>query len=78
MVSLYFDPFSDGMVHTTSFAGELRGMQRAHSLYGRLSWSSLVLPAARLATEGFVVTKALGMLPHPVFRFHGSFTVCSV
>ncbi|XP_026674097.1 glutathione hydrolase 7-like isoform X2 [Ceratina calcarata] len=37
----------------------LRGLERAHSLKGRLSWSNVVEPSASLAKGGFVVSKEL-------------------
>jgi len=39
--------------------GELAGSWAAHQAYGRLPWSRLVLPAARLAQEGVVINKHL-------------------
>jgi gamma-glutamyltranspeptidase/glutathione hydrolase len=36
--------------------GELRGLQRLHSSYGKLPWRDLVYPSAELASNGFVVT----------------------
>jgi len=35
--------------------GELRGLWAAHQMGGRLPWRQVVLPAARLAKEGFIV-----------------------
>lgn len=33
--------------------GELRGLQYAHDKYGALAWKDVVLPAARVARDGF-------------------------
>lgn len=35
--------------------GELRGLQHLHENYGVLPWSSVVLPAARVAREGWII-----------------------
>ncbi|XP_034389756.1 glutathione hydrolase 7-like [Cyclopterus lumpus] len=39
--------------------GLLRGLHRAHSLYGRLSWEDVVTRAAAVANEGFNVSFSL-------------------
>ena len=39
--------------------GELRGLEYLHRRYGRLPWSQVVMPAVRIAREGFNVTKDL-------------------
>ncbi|KAM3437974.1 hypothetical protein NHJ13734_004378 [Beauveria thailandica] len=39
--------------------GELRGLEYLHTKYGSLSWSTVMLPAIKLAREGFPVTKDL-------------------
>ncbi|KAK9529471.1 hypothetical protein VZT92_013560 [Zoarces viviparus] len=39
--------------------GFLRGLQHAHSLYGRLSWEDVVTRAAAVAKEGFNVSLSL-------------------
>ena len=39
--------------------GELRGLEHAHNQFGSLSWHSVVMPAARVASEGFLVTEDL-------------------
>jgi gamma-glutamyltranspeptidase / glutathione hydrolase len=39
--------------------GTVRGLAAAHAQYGKLHWRKLVLPAARLAGDGFQVTAAL-------------------
>ncbi len=41
--------------------GELRGLQLAHALYGELTWSEIVTPAALLAEKGFFVDKMLAI-----------------
>lgn len=38
--------------------GEIRGMEEAHKLYGRLPWKDLVMPAVDLARNGFVISKS--------------------
>ncbi|XP_023246688.1 glutathione hydrolase 7-like [Copidosoma floridanum] len=37
----------------------MRGLRHAHTLYGKLSWQILVEPAAKLAREGFEVSRDL-------------------
>lgn len=39
--------------------GTVRGFALAHSKYGKLPWKDLVMPAVRLAEEGFTVNQAL-------------------
>ena len=39
--------------------GSVRGMALAHRKFGKLPWKDLVMPAVRLADEGFVVSPAL-------------------
>lgn len=39
--------------------GTVRGLHLAHSKYGKLPWSDVVIPAADLATNGFILTKGL-------------------
>ena len=39
--------------------GTVRGLALAHSKFGKRPWKALVLPAARLATDGFPVNAAL-------------------
>ena len=39
--------------------GTVRGLALAHERYGRLPWEELVLPAARIAQEGFPISKRL-------------------
>jgi len=42
--------------------GYLRMLELAHRKFGKLSWSSLFLPAIKLATDGFPVSERLHML----------------
>lgn len=39
--------------------GEVKGMIKAHAMYGKLKWADLVQPSIILANEGFTVTHAL-------------------
>lgn len=39
--------------------GELRGLERLHAGYGSLPWKDLVLPAVKVARDGFLVTEDL-------------------
>jgi gamma-glutamyltranspeptidase/glutathione hydrolase len=39
--------------------GTVRGLAVAHERYGKLPWKELVLPAVRLAREGFVLDRAV-------------------
>jgi gamma-glutamyltranspeptidase/glutathione hydrolase len=39
--------------------GTVRGLALAHARFGKLPWKELVMPAVRLAEEGFVIDEAL-------------------
>jgi gamma-glutamyltranspeptidase/glutathione hydrolase len=39
--------------------GELRGLERLHSNYGSMPWKDLVMPAVKVARDGWPVTKDL-------------------
>jgi gamma-glutamyltranspeptidase/glutathione hydrolase len=39
--------------------GTVRGLALAHQRFGKLPWKDLVMPAAKLAEDGFVIEKAL-------------------
>jgi gamma-glutamyltranspeptidase/glutathione hydrolase len=39
--------------------GTVRGLGLAHERFGKLAWPDLVRPAARLATEGFLISREL-------------------
>ena len=50
--------------------GEIRGFYDAHKRFGRLPWAKLFEPNARLAEEGFLVTRTLHAM---VSKFKSSF-----
>ena len=37
--------------------GELRGLELAHGMHGRLNWSQVVMPSVHLARDGFTVSE---------------------
>ena len=39
--------------------GSVRGMALAHTKFGKLNWNEVVLPAVKLAEEGFTVNGVL-------------------
>ncbi len=52
----------DESVHTAKAAGvpgTVRGLALAHEKFGSLPWRDLVMPAVKLAEEGFIVSAAL-------------------
>jgi gamma-glutamyltranspeptidase/glutathione hydrolase len=58
------DLFADGTVtnrdhKTTGVPGTVRGLALAHQKYGKLPWKDVVMPAVRLAEEGFTVNAPL-------------------
>jgi gamma-glutamyltranspeptidase/glutathione hydrolase len=58
--------------------GTVRGLSAAHQRYGRLSWSQVVMPAARLAADGIVVDEPLAdslnsVLQRPEVRQQAAF-----
>jgi gamma-glutamyltranspeptidase/glutathione hydrolase len=64
--------YSNDLHHNSHLAvgvpGTVAGFAKAHATLGRLPWSRLVLPAERLARDGFVLSDALagslgGVLP---------------
>jgi gamma-glutamyltranspeptidase/glutathione hydrolase len=44
---------------SVALPGTVRGMELAHKTFGKLAWKDVVMPAARLATEGFALTDGL-------------------
>src|SRR5262249_46038035 len=44
---------------TVGVPGTVRGLALAHQKFGTLSWKDLVLPAVRLADEGFLIDEAV-------------------
>ena len=50
---------------------ELKGLWKAHRLYGRAEWASLVSPAASLARNGFPAH------PYLVNALNGSYAKCA-
>lgn len=58
------DLFADGKVtwlnhKAAGVPGTVRGLALAHSKYGKLKWSEVVLPAVELAEKGFTVNAVL-------------------
>ena len=45
--------------HTVGVPGTVRGLALAHEKFGKLKWAQLVVPAIRLAEEGFPIDAAL-------------------
>ena len=72
---LYLGPDGKPLPHHRAGAraagvpGTVRGLALAHQKLGRLAWADLVLPAARLAREGFPVSATLAAFAQcPVIR----------
>ncbi|MBA4187745.1 MAG: gamma-glutamyltransferase [Planctomycetaceae bacterium] len=58
------DLFADGTVgaldhKAAGVPGTVRGLALAHAKYGKLPWADVVLPAVKLAEDGFVVNAVL-------------------
>ena len=47
--------------HTVGVPGTVRGLALAHETFGKLKWAQLVVPAIRLAEEGFPIDAALAV-----------------
>src|SRR5437879_1063021 len=65
MYSLKESPHSHRFV---GVPGTLRGLELAHRRFGKLAWKELVMPAVRLAEEGFVVDQPLADSLNGVLR----------
>lgn len=39
--------------------GELRGLELAYNMFGKLPWNQLFQPAAQIAEDGFVISSSL-------------------
>lgn len=48
--------------HAVGVPGEIAGLATAHARFGRLPWKRLVQPAARLARDGFPVSKHMARM----------------
>lgn len=55
--------------------GQVKGLYYAWQQYGVLQWADLVAPAAAIASEGFIVTKAIASAINAVsgdlVHYHG-------
>ncbi|OQV13801.1 Gamma-glutamyltranspeptidase 1 [Hypsibius exemplaris] len=59
--------FTSGMMETLKanpvlsigVPGELKGLHDVHKVHGKIGWPDLVLPAVKVARDGFLVTSAL-------------------
>ena len=52
-------PHASTLTRSSGVPGELRGLERLHQNYGKLSWQTLVMPAVHVARNGFPVTADL-------------------
>ena len=52
--------------------GTIRGLEAAHRKFGRLPWKELVLPAVRLAREGFAIDRVLAVDLNRLTSEHGA------
>jgi gamma-glutamyltranspeptidase/glutathione hydrolase len=52
------DSFTTGH-KTVGVPGTIRGLELAHKRFGKLPWRDVVLPAVKLAREGFVIDRVL-------------------
>ena len=53
--------------YTVGVPGTVRGLELAHKKFGKLPWKDLVMPAVKLAEDGFVINSGLAKRLNRVF-----------